>query len=371
MCALQTLGHVLSQLEERLDPDQARSIRGRHAAALAWEPSERPPLVIFAPPAASSPAYPYQEAFHDPAKMMVNELVRGFSPIAAAAARGDDTAWTIRPNLGTGIVASAFGADVRLLENNMPWVQPLDRRKIDLIIDEPFDLQAGLVPRVIEQYRFFHEQLADLPRCRQCIDITLPDLQGPFDTAELLWGSSIFEAMYVEPDTVARLMARIAEAMVRICQLCQPWTTGQLGPVGAFQHACGHAGRLLIRADSVIMLSPRMYERQVSPTDCHLADALGGVSIHFCGDGSHQFPTLAQVPGLKGFDLGQSHLMEIDRLYAVAREHRLPLSRVDIRNLPRTATELQRRFPDGGVILKYEAADLAEAGEVWQQFVNG
>lgn len=57
-------------------------------------------------------------------------------------------------------------------------------------------------------------------------------------------------------------------------------------------------GRLLIRNDSAIMLSPQMYAEQVRPHDQRLLLAVGGGSQHFCGNGQHligharrRFPT--------------------------------------------------------------------------------
>ena len=51
----------------------------------------------------------------------------------------------------------------------------------------------------------------------------------------------------------------------------------------------GVKGRLLVRDDSaVIMISPKMYAELIRPFNERLADTLGGVGVHFCGNGQSQ-----------------------------------------------------------------------------------
>ena len=187
------LHRLLSYLEERIDLGHARRARARHRRALDYEELDRPPIVFYLPYEGEEfHPYPFAEAFDSPAKLAVNELLVGFTSLYHAVDLRDDAPYCLRPNLGTGLVASMFGAEVRLTENNPPWIMPVGEQRIrDIAVGPLPDLRSGLAARALDQYAFFEAMLADYPLCRHAFQLTLPDLQGPFSTAELLWGPGI------------------------------------------------------------------------------------------------------------------------------------------------------------------------------------
>ena len=158
---------ILDHIEPRIDLAHVRLVRARHRAALDYQPLDIPPLVCNIPYAgASFTPYPYPEAFADPAKMMVNELLLGFTSIYHAVEVPDDSPYTLRPNLGTVIIASMFGSHIRLVEDNMPWASALqDPDALRKIVDTPLpDVRSGLGQRVADQYAYYHAALNDYPR---------------------------------------------------------------------------------------------------------------------------------------------------------------------------------------------------------------
>jgi len=365
-----TLRSLLGNIEERIDPQHAKRVTERHRAALDYQSLDVPPLVLYLPYEASEfGLYPYPEAFDDPVKMMVNELLLGHTSVYHAVDLGGDTPYCLRPNFGTGIMASVFGAKICLTDNNMPWVEPIGVERIHQLVQEPMpDLRSGLMPKVLDQYGFFDETLAQYPKCREALNITLPDLQGPFDTAAMLWGSDIFEGLYTEPELVSALLDRIAEAMIAIHSMLGDKVRDQLSPEGRFQHATGVKGRLLLREDSaVIMLSPKMYHEVVRPVNERIAGALGSVAVHFCGNGQHQVENLLAMPGMACLDFGQAYLMDIDRIYAQAADRRVPLVRVTVPEEQLTAAKVKDRFPRG-VILVASPQSLGEARALLERY---
>ncbi len=367
----QVLRRILDHLEGKVDPVRARRVAEHHRAALDYKTQEIPPLVLFLPyEGAEFKPYPYAEAFDDPAKMMVNELLAGRASIWHAVDFGGDTPCCLRPNVGTGIVASLFGAEIRLTDNNMPWVEPIGVERIRRAVAEPMpDLQGGLMPQVIAQYAFFKAMLADYPKCREAFNITLPDLQGPFDTAAMLWGSEIFEALYTQQDLVSAFLQRIAETMLAVHDALVPYTADQLYPHGQFQHTIGVKGKLLIREDSAaVMISPAMYREIIRPANERLAATLGSVGFHFCGNGRHQVDNLLDIPGVVHLDFGQAYLMDIDEIYAKAAARRVPLSRVTVPEEQLTAARVKQRFPTG-VLLCAAPRTLADARRMQQRYL--
>jgi len=371
----ETVKRLLDYLEPRIDLEHVAQVSTRHRAALRYEKIGRLPLVCYLPYEGELfVPYPYGEAFADPAKMMVNELLLGFSSIYHAVDLKDDTPYTLRPNLGVGIIASMFGAQVRLVGNEMPWVTPLPGGAKGLrqaVLEAPGpDIQAGLLPRVVEQYDYFKKALQDYPSCRAGLQIVLPDLQGPFSTLELLWGSGIYEALYDRPEEIRAMLERIAEAMLIAYARLQREVRDDIGPDCHYCHATGQKGRYLIRNDSAINISPAQYRQILKASDARVAAAIGSVGVHFCGDGQHQVDNLLDIPGVDGLDLGQPEKMNLDSLYRRASAYKVPLVGLAVPEPEFTADQVMRRFPTG-VILVYHPKTLAQAGEFFRRYEGG
>ena len=367
------LDHLLAMIEEHVDLDHCREVDRRYRATLACEPVDRPPLVVRLPFAArlQLPApwdaftvYPHRQAYNDPAAMMQNQLLGSVVP---GMLLEDDHPLLIRADHGTIQIASLLGARWEQADDNPPWVYSLGSPEAIAAVAEgrtPLDLDnGGVLARSFATLRFFHDKLAAYPRARQAIQIAMPDLQGPLDTADQLWGCGLFAAFYEEPELVDKLLGRIVDVMFQVADRFRVFATDRLDPFANAQHAWQVPGRLLIRNDSAIMLSPQMYAEQVRPHDQRLLLAVGGGSQHFCGNGQHLIQPMLDTDGMRGFDFGQPWLMDEDRVYAqtVARHvpftnHRPP--REELLN-----GRARRRFPTG-VVFTYEPRDFDDAREV-------
>ena len=145
------LPRLLDHFEEHLDLTHLERSRARHLAALSYEPADAPPLVCYLKHTGQgAPMHPYPAAFADPAKMMVNELLQGFTSPYLSLEVHDDAPYCLRPNLGTTIIASMFGAEIRLLEDNLPWVERIGEDRIRQLVDEPLpDVRSGLGQRAV------------------------------------------------------------------------------------------------------------------------------------------------------------------------------------------------------------------------------
>ena len=191
------LKRLLDYLEKNLDANEQKAVHDLHCRALRWEPVERLPIIMQYPLPADIGfrPFPHREAFNDPEKMLFNELVHAFdTSICHHHLVGDDLPFTIRANCGTIIIAALFGGRWEQHNDDPPWARPyksVDALKAVFDID-PLDFARGICPKVIDIYRFYNQALADRPNLRRCVHIVLPDLQGPFDNAELLRGSEIY-----------------------------------------------------------------------------------------------------------------------------------------------------------------------------------
>ena len=343
-----------------------------HRAALDYEKVGRIPIVFSYPfPQASRfQPLPNGAIYEDPAAMLYNELVSAWgTSIALGESVGDDLPPTIRPNWGTVLVASVLGGHAEQAEDNTPWIRRNDADPITLeeIAEAAPDLPlAGWIPRVLETYGAYWDLLSPYPGLQSALQLTLPDLQGPLDTVEQLLGADLFVDMLERPELAARAFQRTAELQVACARLFEPFVRD--GPDGyAHQHGFMIKGRILIRCDSAVMISPQLYHDLVAPTDELVLSALGGGGIHSCGRIGHAVPAMLGLESIRCFDFGQSFMNEVDDLYALARQRRIPFIRVQpTREELETGTILER-FPSG-VSLLYEAESLEDAKKIFARY---
>ena len=216
------LDHLLRIVADHVDLDHCRRVDERYRRALSWEEVDLPPLVVQAGFGSVIPLpepwsrfrhYPYRETFAQPAAMLQNMLLERVVP---GLILKDDNPLAVRNNHGVIQLASALTGRWRQFEDDYPWIERLD--SIDQVREvaggEGLDPAAGLLPRVLEALAFYRTALDRYPACREAVQISLPDLQGPMDTAEQLWGSDIHYAFADEPELLPRLLARIVDATV-------------------------------------------------------------------------------------------------------------------------------------------------------------
>ena len=365
------LWRLLDHLEETLDPARQERIEALYRQALNWEPVQRLPLVLSYPLPEDAPfrPYPHSQVFDDPEVMLYNELTHAFGTSIACRDRlGDDLPCTIRANFGTVIIASLFGARVEQVDENPPWVRPLEAPDAyKAILDrDPLDYSQGWCPRVIARYRFYRETLQSYPKLRQVIKLVLPDLQGPLDTAELLRGSELYLDFCQQPDLVSRVLGHIARAQVGYARHLAAYVTDKVEG-WAHQHATMIRGNILLRNDSSIMISTEMYDNLVAPHDGYVLREMGGGGIHSCGRFEHQVPGYLRLPGIRCIDLGQPEMNDLDRIYAAVRPQRVSLIRISVDKGELLSGGVMKRFPTGASLL-YQAKSLSEAQQVMEAY---
>jgi hypothetical protein len=356
---------LLSHLADTFDVAREKEILTRHWRALTYrETLDRPPVIAMYPFPPDSPWQPFRhgEVFDDPEKMLFNELVSAWgTSIVHRGQVGDDLPATIRPNFGTVLVASVFGARIELRGDDPPWAMPFATREecVDALGRGPVGLDDGWMPRVAERYSVYRDLLAPFPPLSHFIKMTLPDLQGPLDTLEMLRGSELFVDLVAEPEQAARWLSAVAAAQIAIARALRPLTSG-VTPGFTHQHGFMVAGQILIRNDSALMLSPAMYREQIAPHDETVLRELGGGGIHSCGRFMHQVPGLLELPSLRCLDFGESQMNDVDTVYQRAKARTIGLVRVRATREELAAGTIRRRLPTGATLL-FEAGSMSEA----------
>ena len=213
----------------------------------------------------------------------------------------DDYIPRFQPQLGIGVFASAFGCQVAFPPDQYPMTHSLikagepHQRVYDLA---PPGTDAGQLGDVLAYASLFNS------RVRGKVPIALTDLQGPLDTAYLIWDSCDFMvAMKRHPEAVHHLLGLVTDLIIRFVHELRSrvdWFVPAHFPPVYLPDGQG----ITVSEDVLAMLSPEMYERFSLPYVNRLSEEFGGVVIHSCGNIQHQFDVLGRVHNLRGLNFG-------------------------------------------------------------------
>jgi hypothetical protein len=367
------LKELLEYLETILPADREEKLNELYSSALAWKEVPRLPLVFNYPLEGDIrfKPFPHQEVFDNPEKMLYNELVHAFgSSIALQPEIGDDRPYYIRANFGTVVIASMFGAKVEQKGDDPPWVRHYENwDEFRCIFDHnPYDFTVGECQRVLERCQFYREALTPYPRLSRIIRISLPDLQGPLDNAELLRGIDIYTDFYERPDEAQDVLRRMAVAQVAFAKHLRPFVDEPKDGLSA-QHGVMLPGAILIRNDSSIMLSPKMYREMVAPHDEFVLHKLGGGGIHSCGRMSHLMTEFAALPSILAIDIGQPELNDLHSIYRTVSGKRIPLIRVKATEEELVSGRIMDLYPTG-MSLICNASSITDAHRIMDLYLK-
>jgi hypothetical protein len=240
-----------------------------------------------------------------------------YGACSAELAKSSGSLLNVRCNYGTAILPSLFGAALFVMDdalNTLPTCWPLAPDALQRVLDTGVpNIRTGYGGRVLEMAERFAEIALRYPKIGRYVHIYHPDLQGPMDACELLWGSSIFVALYDRPDEVVALLELVTETYT--C-LMRAWAAIiPFDPRGSVHWGMYHRGALMLRDDSAMNLSAAMFRCFVQPYDQRLLDEFGGGAIHFCGKGDHFIQPMSELRGLYAVNLSQPELNDMEKVF--------------------------------------------------------
>ncbi|MBR4866984.1 MAG: hypothetical protein IKU11_09855 [Clostridia bacterium] len=334
---------LLEDIERRIDPQVEEDFLAQWRSFLAGEFTGK----IFTPKrkATSTPGVEItpvniNDAIADYELMLYSQLAGVSQALSSPSGLP-----TVRANYGTGIMTSLFGAEVFVMPretNTLPTTRSLnDTDKIrEILMKGKPDLMNGFGRNVFEMGEIFAEVLSQYPKVQKYVHVYHPDTQGPLDICELLWGGEIFYSMYDEPDFVGYVLSLVTDTYT---DFLDKWFG--MFPCEAdmnFHWNLCHRGRILIRCDSAMNLSPAFYREFAKPYDARLLAHFGGGAMHFCGRGDHYIADLTSTPGLTGINMSQPELNDMEIIFQNTVDSGLP-----ILSFPRKAAETHVTRPGG------------------------
>jgi hypothetical protein len=208
----------------------------------------------------------------------------------------------LKPNLGIGFVAAAFGCAQIPDPKSDPWIRPIigehnpravyDLRMPDLVRSGMNAVTAA----ALERLACFKEH-SRLP-------IRLVNVPSPLVTASLIWEyTSFVMATLAHPKEVHFLLDLVTEFTIAFVRLQMRELGGRLFGLSHDPWYLPPDLGIRISDDTAAVLSPRAYREYGAPYNARISEAFGGIVVHSCGDIVHLLPEMLSIPGLRGIDL--------------------------------------------------------------------
>ena len=255
------------------------------------------------------------EALNDYEKMALQQ----FGLCSNELEEGSGKLLAVRCNYGTSILPSLFGAELFIMDeelNTLPSSRPLPHGSdsIKSLLDRGIpDLTTGLGSKVIEMGLRYREKVQHYPKIRKYVHIYHPDLQGPLDICEVLWGSSMFLHFYDSPILIKTFLNLIVATYIAFLKKWQQ-IVPPLNDI-AVHWSMLHRGQIMLRDDSAMNLSPSMFDEFIKPYDQELLHEFNGGAIHFCGKGDHFIESASEMQGLYAIAMSQPEYNDMETIY--------------------------------------------------------
>ena len=116
-----------------------------------------------------------------------------------------------------------------------------------------------------------------------------------------------------KPDLVKSLLRLVTETYI---QFMREWNQ-IVPPQDGYAPHWGmlHKGRIILRDDSAMNLSPLMFEEFIEPYDQRLLDEFGGGGIHFCGRGDHYILRVGEMKGVHAVNMSQPECNDMEIIF--------------------------------------------------------
>ncbi len=307
----------LEDLENRIDPAVEDDLLSQWKSF--WEGKIEEEIFVpgrkkKVPPAVQWPEVSVNSALDNYELMALQQ----FKMCSEYISEGTGALLDVRCNYGTGILPSLFGAELFVMDeklNTLPTTKPVaggDDAIMSMLDKGIPSLKAGLGTKVFEMAERFIELMKGYPKIKKYVDIYHPDLQGPMDVCELLYGSGLFIALIDKSDMIHRFLNLITETYTLFLN---EWTKLVPFNEGYSTHwALLLKGNIMLRDDSAMNLSPGMFDEFIKPYDSRLLKVFKGGGIHFCGRGDHYIETASQMEGLYAINMSQPEYNDMEKI---------------------------------------------------------
>jgi hypothetical protein len=204
----------------------------------------------------------------------------------------------IKPNVGIGIVASAFGCESIPSKDADPWIRPI-------ITESNVDRVYHLQKPVIEDSQIYQRAFARLEylQSHSNLPLRLLNVPSPLVTASQIWEyTSFIEGTLSHPKEVHHLLELVTDAIIEYVGQ-QLLRIRNLYTMGHEPFYIPQKVGLRISDDTAAVMSPSTFREFGVPYNARIAKAFKGLVWHSCGDVANVLQSVLETPELHGIDI--------------------------------------------------------------------
>ena len=308
---------AMERLEQLLDPDWVVESDAVQQALWEGRPFSRLPCIVSTPTPPDWPSYPFTERWDDVEKQFIHLMGGNY----VGALLRDDRALHLEPDYGVVTIPELFGVESEVTDEGLAMSKGLnDVEKVRALVERGVPAFDNPLSRKIEEFEDFGRVvLSQYPKLRDLVHWNIPNIQGPFDLACLIWGRDIYLALYDEPELIERLMDLVTDTYIAYGTHHKQ----RLGlPMDSAYHCAGvrlvHGG-VRICNDSSVLVGGEVYRTLSKPRDLRAFAPFHGGWVHYCGNGNHFIGDLLDMEPVHYLHLGNPDdhdLVEIARRIA-------------------------------------------------------
>ena len=211
----------------------------------------------------------------------------------------------IKPNVGIGIIAAAFGCEYTVNNEADPWIKSI------ISEDNVDDVHKLAVPdpETNPVFQMVWKRLAALMELSP-LPLRMANVPSPLVTASMIWDyTSFIEGLLVFPDEVHVLMEKVTEATIiyireQFKRIKNLYSVGHESIV-PIPRSVG----VRLSDDTAALLSPDLYREFGVKYLNKISREFGGVVVHSCGDVQYVVPAMMEIEGLRGLDFTMPQVM--------------------------------------------------------------
>lgn len=313
------LQRLLSQLEDAIDPEVEERLYQEwldftcgHFQGDVFLPERQKTLDI--EPAVPAPHI--NDTLDGTPESYVNMLLSQYRSCLGNLRSGNGALLNVRSNYGVVIMPSLFGCRTHIMpreQSCLPTSIALSKAELEAIPERGVpSLTGGYGAAVFAMGALYQEVGLRYPKIGRYVHVYQPDMQGPLDICELLWGAELFYDLYDQPELVHAVLDVVCDTYTAFMN---KWL--ELFPAGEYNIHSGMMIRGAIRIcdDSAMNLSEEMFREFILPYDQRLLHRFGSGFVHFCGHVDHYIASCTTMEGLYAVNMTQPELNDMETVF--------------------------------------------------------
>jgi hypothetical protein len=201
-------------------------------------------------------------------------------------------------HFGTGPLATAFGSRMVVRVDEQPFFEPAVHTPEEVMrLRKPDLRRAGVLPAILERIEYYNEATQGK------IPLNVCDTASPWTMATQIWHyEDMLEAIKTAPEAVHYLLDLVTDCIIEWNQIQETRMVRQAGG----KHGClpwpWHPRGYEMGDDTMVAVSPRVYEEFFLPYNNRIAREYGGLIYHCCMRYDFQFPAIIKTEAFMGLD---------------------------------------------------------------------